>query len=100
MWKKNEPGSFTAQAPTHMPVSQPERSRKELSTIGSSMTITGELTGNEDLEVHGKVEGTVSLKKHSVLIGERGRGKAAKSGENGRLAAQSSSLTSRSTSPV
>jgi cytoskeletal protein CcmA (bactofilin family) len=78
MWKKNEARTYTPQTPTPTPtpVNQPERSKKELSIIGPSITVKGELFGKEDLEVQGKVEGTISLKKHSVSVGENGRVKA------------------------
>ena len=76
MWKKNEARTYTPQTPAPTPVNQPERSKKELSIIGPSMTVKGELFGKEDLEVQGKVEGTISLKKHSVSVGENGRVKA------------------------
>ncbi len=74
MWKKNEARTYTPQTPAPAPVNQPERRKKEgLSTIGPSITVKGELFGKEDLEVQGKVEGTISLKKHSVSVSEDGR---------------------------
>ncbi len=77
MWKKNEARPYTHQAPTQqISASQPERSRSGLATLGPSITIKGELMGQEDLEVQGKVEGTISLKKHRVLVSESGRVKA------------------------
>ncbi len=77
MWKKNEARTYTPQTPAPTPVNQPERRKKEgLSTIGPSITVKGELFGKEDLEVQGKVEGTISLEKHSVSVGEDGRVKA------------------------
>ena len=41
--------------------------------IGPSITIKGEVTGDEDLVIQGKVEGTVSLKAHEVSVGESGQ---------------------------
>jgi len=41
--------------------------------IGSSMHITGELTGSEDLTIDGTVEGKIRLKGHQLTIGEKGR---------------------------
>ena len=77
MWKKNEARSYSSQAPTQQTsVSQPERSRSGPATIGPSITIKGELSGQEDLDVQGKVEGNISLKKHRVLVSESGRVKA------------------------
>ena len=77
MWKKNEARPYAHQAPTQQTsASQPEKSRSGLATIGPSITIKGELMGQEDLEVQGKVEGTISLEKHRVLVSESGRVKA------------------------
>lgn len=76
MWKKNEARTYTPETPTPAPARQPERRKKELSTIGPSITVKGELIGKEDLEVQGKVEGSISLNKHSVTVGENGRVKA------------------------
>lgn len=77
MWKKNEARPYTPQVTTQpTSVSHPERSRGGPATIGPSITIKGELTGQEDLEVQGKVEGSISLKKNRVLVSESGRVKA------------------------
>lgn len=40
--------------------------------IGPSIIIKGEVTGDEDLVVQGRVEGTINLKAHEVSIGESG----------------------------
>ncbi len=44
--------------------------------IGPSISIKGEITGEEDLTVQGQVEGTIDLKKNHVTIGRTGRIKA------------------------
>jgi cytoskeletal protein CcmA (bactofilin family) len=41
--------------------------------IGQSIHIKGELTGNEDLTIEGKVEGKVLLKDHHLTIGANGK---------------------------
>lgn len=41
--------------------------------IGPSITIKGEVTGDEDLVIQGKVEGTITLKAHEVSVGESGK---------------------------
>jgi cytoskeletal protein CcmA (bactofilin family) len=46
---------------------------EKLVNIGQSITIKGELTGNEDLTIDGKVEGTILLKDHNLTIGTNGR---------------------------
>jgi len=42
-------------------------------TIGSSITIHGEVTGDEDLLIQGQVDGSVELKEHAVTIGGDGQ---------------------------
>jgi cytoskeletal protein CcmA (bactofilin family) len=41
--------------------------------IGKSVTIRGELSGNEDLYVDGFVEGTITLSDHVLTIGPNAR---------------------------
>jgi cytoskeletal protein CcmA (bactofilin family) len=41
--------------------------------IGPSIRIQGDLTGEEDLVIEGRVEGKIDLKQQSVTIGESGR---------------------------
>ena len=44
--------------------------------IGPSITIRGDLTGQEDLQVEGRVEGKIDLKQNLVTVGAQGRVKA------------------------
>jgi len=46
---------------------------EKLVNIGQSIQIKGELTGNEDLTIEGKVDGKISLKDHNLTIGANGR---------------------------
>ncbi len=46
---------------------------EKLVNIGQSIQIKGELSGNEDLTVEGKVEGKIVLKDHNLTIGANGR---------------------------
>ncbi|WP_456374262.1 bactofilin family protein [Thiolapillus sp.] len=48
----------------------------QTTTIGASITLNGELKGNEDLLIQGQVEGNIFLKEHNLTIGEQGRIKA------------------------
>lgn len=41
--------------------------------IGQSIHIKGELSGNEDLTIEGKVEGKILLKDHHLTIGANGK---------------------------
>lgn len=76
MWKKDEaentqestrPDSAPAGRSAPAPQSSGNRA-----TIGRSITIQGEVTGDEDLVIQGRVEGSVNLKQHSVEIGPEG----------------------------
>ena len=80
VWKKNEPeidppmqSSSSAPAPA---ARTETRSSRGPATIGPSIALRGDVTGEEDLIIEGRVEGKVLLKKHSVTIGRNGRVKA------------------------
>lgn len=45
-------------------------------TIGPSISFKGDVSGDEDLMIQGRVEGKVKLTKHNVTIGPEGRVKA------------------------
>ena len=40
--------------------------------IGSTIKIKGNVTGDEDLIIHGQVDGDIVLKNHNVIIGKNG----------------------------
>ena len=49
-------------------------SRKtESAVVGSSIHINGDLSGDEDLLVHGRVEGTITLKNNLMTVGKDGQ---------------------------
>jgi cytoskeletal protein CcmA (bactofilin family) len=84
MWKKDDdpkqpgaiPSTSTAPPPPERPRPAPPTSRSEQATIGRSITIRGDVTGDEDLMIQGRIEGTVNLQQHNVTIGPEGRVKA------------------------
>ena len=62
--------------------SAPERSREAAASsagrsqpavIGPSIAIDGELTGEEDLIVEGRIKGTVSLRQNTLTVGQQGQ---------------------------
>jgi cytoskeletal protein CcmA (bactofilin family) len=53
-----------------------ERYDTASAAIGSSIKIVGDVSGDEDLTILGKIEGKILLPKHSVTIGQSGRVKA------------------------
>jgi len=49
------------------------RSNNTPMAIGSTIHIKGDVTGDEDLIIHGHVEGKINLKDHNVIIGKNGK---------------------------
>ena len=47
-----------------------------LANIGKSLSIKGELSGNEDIYVDGQLDGSIQLPGNSVTVGPNGRVKA------------------------
>lgn len=52
--------------------SAPASSSGQTTTIGSSIKLSGELNGDEDLLIQGQVEGNIYLKEYNLTIGEQG----------------------------
>jgi cytoskeletal protein CcmA (bactofilin family) len=87
MWKKSEsedpqpqhqPPPYQPQ-PQPQPVSQPRVSapqQKERAMIGATIYIKGDLSGQEDLVIEGRVEGKIELRQHNVTVGKNGKVKA------------------------
>lgn len=78
MWNKREEESVrttaapqTAAAPA-MP-SSGGPGREVPAAIGRSISIVGDVTGDEDLTILGKLKGKIDLPRHSVTVGESGR---------------------------
>jgi cytoskeletal protein CcmA (bactofilin family) len=80
MWKKDELSDETRlRSPEVTPAPAPPPRRAEapnVATIGRSIRFKGEITGDEDLLIQGRVEGSVSLKQHTVTVGPEGDVKA------------------------
>jgi cytoskeletal protein CcmA (bactofilin family) len=51
----------------------PPTKAREYATIGSTISIHGDLTGEEDLLIEGKLEGKIECRSHSVTVGRDGR---------------------------
>ena len=66
-----EPETVRESASTSKPVSH-ERPGN-IATIGPSIFIKGELSGEEDLMIQGRVEGTINLKQNHLTIGQEGK---------------------------
>ena len=70
MWKK--PEEENAELPTQRFKKSPIEQLKEKAVVGPSIKIKGELTGEEDLMIQGRVEGRIELKKNNVTVGKNG----------------------------
>ena len=82
MWNKQQPQNEPPAVPpaagpasSVTPFSAPSASRSSSSTarnsarLGSSLQIKGHITGTEDLQIDGKVEGSISLRGHQLTVG-------------------------------
>ena len=45
----------------------------EAARIGKSLVIKGELSGNEDLYIDGRIEGSIALQQNSLVVGPNGK---------------------------
>ncbi len=78
MWKQKSTGGFPEERP---PVGAPPRPQpptvapaaKVPARIGSTLYFRGDLQGEEDLVIEGRIEGKISMKQGNVSVGERGR---------------------------
>ncbi len=71
---ESTPSAAQAIAPTSG--ERARSSERQAAVIGPSISIRGDLTGEEDLVIEGRVEGEVQLKQHRVEVGQGGRVKA------------------------
>ena len=80
MWKKEEtPNPTSTSSSEGRPrADQPPRGSTsgDRAIIGPSISIRGEVTGDEDLLIQGRVDGSVDLKQHAVTVGPEGNVKA------------------------
>lgn len=89
MWKReNEPQSATPSTTPVTPPSAPPRREVEAAPapppsrvsepagraqIGVGTIVRGEITGEEDLLIEGRVEGRIDLRQNAVTVGAKGR---------------------------
>ncbi|MEX2572164.1 MAG: polymer-forming cytoskeletal protein [Gemmatimonadota bacterium] len=78
MWKKDDVKTETT-TPATAPAPRPAESSvpgaravRENALIGRSISIRGDVTGDEDLVIQGRVEGSVNLREHAVTVGGNG----------------------------
>ncbi len=64
---------FAAAPPFAATPSTSPHERRDSATVGASITIVGDITGDEDLTILGRIEGKVDLPQHVVTVGQSGR---------------------------
>jgi cytoskeletal protein CcmA (bactofilin family) len=55
------------------PAAPPNLEAKQEARLGKSLTIKGDISGNEDLYIDGEVHGKIDLKSHHVTVGPNGK---------------------------
>jgi len=83
-WMRNEPDTTPSSpaTPSPSPAASPRApssgssGRTERAVIGSSISVQGDIKGEEDLTILGQVQGTVDVKNNSVTVGQSGHVKA------------------------
>ncbi len=76
LWQKPEHDrSAASESPSSRPPTVPHREHRSdhPATIGQSVQIEGELTGQEDLVIDGKIDGKIVLDGHHLTVGPNGR---------------------------
>lgn len=51
-----------------------------MTTLGPSLTVTGDITSQEDITVHGTVKGTITMQQGALVIAPQGKAEAAVEG--------------------
>jgi len=74
VWTKQQPPTEPSRSSVSPPVTPPTaptpvRAMPRAAVIGPSLTIKGQITGGEDLQIEGKVEGPISLLEHELTVG-------------------------------
>ena len=76
MWKKDE-GTTENRSPADAPTGTPDTPRRnapsgERASIGRSIRIQGDVSGDEDLLIQGHVDGSITLDQNAVTVGSEG----------------------------
>lgn len=76
--KSNKPESPRQQVPTQEPVtgSQAKATSGHAAVIGPGIRINGDISGDDNLVIEGRVDGKIRLKDHQVEVGQNGKVKA------------------------
>ena len=64
--------SFSSSPSTATPVRSSAPSAKNAAVLGPGLTVKGQISGDEDLQIEGKVEGPITLKGQRLTVGSSG----------------------------
>ncbi|HTZ99245.1 MAG TPA: polymer-forming cytoskeletal protein [Candidatus Aquilonibacter sp.] len=70
-WQPSQPP--TTPAPTAGVRSTSSPAARNISCLGESLEIKGKISGSEDLQIDGKVDGTVTLSNRRLTVGRTGK---------------------------
>lgn len=75
MWKKKDSEPEAPRSPQVPPPSRPTAAAADNRTavIGPSITVKGDIDGEGDILIEGRVEGGVRVHRHDVTVGRQGR---------------------------
>ncbi len=85
MWTKQTQTEVPSSSPVHRPESPPgafnataamrpnSPTARSLACLGASLEVKGKITGEEDLQIDGKVEGPISLQGQRLTVGRTAR---------------------------
>ncbi len=75
MFKKHEAEDGRAEPMIHSSEQSmlPTTRSRAAATIGPSIQISGDVTGNEDVRIEGRVEGTIKLSDNVLTVGKEGQ---------------------------
>jgi cytoskeletal protein CcmA (bactofilin family) len=76
VWKKTETDSPASHLAPSSPPPRPSTASRDLAVIGPSITIHGDISGEESLHIDGRIEGEIQLGQYNVTVGRAGRVKA------------------------
>jgi cytoskeletal protein CcmA (bactofilin family) len=64
--------SFSSSPSTAAPIRSSAPSAKNAAVLGPGLTVKGQISGDEDLQIEGKVEGPITLKGQRLTVGTSG----------------------------
>lgn len=73
MWKKKDPEPEAPRPQQVLPPSKPAAAAERTAVIGPSITVKGDIGGEGDILIEGRVEGGIRVQRHDVTVGRQGR---------------------------